>query len=125
MKQKNIDYEAKVTTDDSTKFYRGLCSTSFKLRYNVHKECFNNGQYSNRCELSKYIWDLKDHNGEYKVTWKILETVKGRLIGGQCKLCITEALHIITHPDRSNLLNQNAINKCPHDWKYKLKKYGF
>ena len=109
-------YKAKVLENPATqheKHYIGL-ATKFKDRFAVHKQGFNHRQYANRCELSKHIWKLKDDGKTYSVKWEILRKVKGKLVAGACKLCTTEKMFIIEHPDRRKLLNSNWINKCPH-----------
>ena len=86
----------------------------------MHKQGINHRSYASSCELTKYVWALKDDNKTFSINWRILEHVKGRLVGGECKLCVTEKLHIIEHPDRAILLNSNCDMKCVHQRKYKL-----
>ena len=107
-----------------TRNYVGLTSTTWKERLGNHKQGFNNRSLANRCELSKYIWNLKDNSKAYAVKWEILEKVRGRLIAGACKLCTAEKLHIIDYPDRNTLLNSNSIQKCVHDRKHLLAFYS-
>ena len=122
----NIVYEAEITShpDEVVKQYRGLCSTTFKTRLGVHKEGFNHRKYSKGCELAKYVWEIKDSHKTYDIKWKILKKVNGRSIGGACKLCTTEKLCIIEHPNADKLLNSNSIQKCRHDAKYMLSSMG-
>ena len=122
----NIVYEAEITSrpDNVVKDYRGLCSTSFKDRFRVHEEGFKFRRYAKGCELSKYVWDLKDNEKGYDIKWKILKKVNGRLVGGACKLCTTETMLINGHSDKSRLLNKNSINKCVHETKYMLSQIG-
>ena len=122
----NIIYEAEVTSqpENVVKHYRGLCSTDFKARLAVHHQCMNHRRYAKGCELSKYVWELKDSNREYDIKWKLLKQVKGRKVGGVCKLCTTEKLYIVEHPNKDMLLNSNCIQKCRHEAKYMLSKYG-
>ena len=117
---KNIVYEAKIETEDTIKFYRGLCSTTFKERLAVHNQHINHWKHRNKCELAKYAWELKSQNKDFNISWKILKKVQGRLVGGACRLCTTEKLSIIEHPDPNNLLNSNCITKCRHGDKYTL-----
>ena len=122
----NIIYEAQVTSqpENVVKHYRGLCSTDFKARLAVHHQCMNHRRYAKGCELSKYVWELKDSNREYDIKWKLLKQVKGRKVGGVCKLCTTEKLYIVEHPNKDMLLNSNCIQKCRHEAKYMLSRYG-
>ena len=122
----NIVYEAEITShpDEVEKNYRGLCSTTFKDRYGVHKEGFKNRAYSKGCELSKYVWLLKDSGKSFDIKWRTLRKVNGRMVGGECKLCTTETMLINEHPDKDKLLNQYSIQKCLHEYKYLLSRYG-
>ena len=118
----NIIYEGKVTnhTDNIIRPYVGLTSTQFKERLGVHNQGFKHRKYSKSCELTKHIWELKDGNKQFSISWKILEHVKGQTVGGECKLCVAEKLHIITHPERNLLLNSNCFVKCVHKSKHML-----
>ena len=42
------------------------------------------------------------------------------MVGGACRLCTTEKLFIIEHPNESRLLNSHCIEKCRHGEKYML-----
>ena len=120
----NIVYEAEITShpDEVTKDYRGLCSTTFKKRFAVHKQHINHRIHMKKCELAKYAWQLKDDNKTFNISWRILKKVYGKLVGGVCRLCTTEKLLIIEHPDKERLLNSNCIQKCRHGDKYMLSR---
>ena len=121
----NIVYEAEVTShpDEVVNDYRGLCSTTWKDRYAVHNQGFNHKKYSKGCELAKHIWSLKDSQKTFSLKWSILQRVRGRLVGGECKLCVTETMLINKHPNKERLLNKNSIQKCRHENKYLLSRY--
>ena len=121
----NIVYEAEITSqpDNVAMYYRGLCSTTFKTRLGVHNQGFNHRQYAKKCELSKYVWTLKDSNRNYDIKWKLLTKVNGRKVGNACKLCTTEKLYIIEYPKEEKLLNSHCIEKCRHESKYMLSSY--
>ena len=118
----NIVYEGTVVShlDGAVKDYRGLCSTVWKDRWAVHNQHMNHRIHRTKCELAKYVWDLKEQNKTFTITWKILKKVYGRMVGGACRLCTTEKLFIIEHPDKSRLLNSNCIEKCRHGDKFLL-----
>ena len=123
----NIIYGGDVVnlTDNQLRPYVGLTSDTFKERMGVHNQGINHRVYSKSCELTKHVWQLRDSGKAFSVRWKILEHVKGRLIGGECRLCVTEKLHIIEHPSyRDGLLNSNSDMKCVHGWKHKLLSIG-
>ena len=81
----------------------------------------NNKAHRTKCELANHVWELKDAGKEFKLEWKILKKVRGRLVGGACRLCTTEQLYIVEHEDRNNLLNSKCVEKCRHGDKYSLK----
>ena len=54
-KERNIVYQAEVTTPQSKETYIGLCDTPFKEWYRNHTCSFRNERYKNATELSKYI----------------------------------------------------------------------
>ena len=120
----NIVYEATVTSagqpDDEVKAYIGLCSTSFKDRLAVHKQHMNHRIHRTKCELANHIWNLKDAGKNFILKWKILKKVRGRLVGGACRLCTTEQLLMVDYPDKNKLLNTRFIEKCRHGAKYSL-----
>ena len=119
----NIVYDGEVVnlTDSKSRPYVGLTSDPLKERLGVHNQGINHRAYSSKCELTKHVWALKDGNKAFKVKWNIRERVKGRLIGGECRLCVTEKLHIIEHPEYgAELLNSNSDIKCMHGRKHKL-----
>ena len=107
-------------TDNIARSYVGATSTTWKERKGVHNQGINHRELSNRCELTKYIWTLKDADKQFCIRWRILERVKGRTIGGECKLCVAEKLHIISHPQRDLLLNSKTSIQCPHKIKNSL-----
>ena len=119
----NIIYEAEVKNleNNEVKSYIGLCSTSFKDRLAVHKQHINNVAHRKKCELANHVWQLKDEGKGYNIGWKILKEVRGRLVGGACRLCTTEMLHIIEYPDKEKLLNSKCVEKCRHGAKFSLK----
>ena len=61
----NVVYRAKVNTEDATKEYIGCTSNTFKERYTTHKQGLNHAKYSKRCELTKYVQQLKSEEKLY------------------------------------------------------------
>ena len=70
---RNIVYRATVTTGnaDNTRHYIGMTASTFKERYRNHIKSFNHKRYSNDTELSKHIWQLKNNNRDFNLTWSI------------------------------------------------------
>ena len=44
---------------------------SFKERYNNHTQSFRNKSCQKNCELSNYIWELKENGKNYTIHWLI------------------------------------------------------
>ena len=86
--KKNVIYEAKVESRGNVKFYIGSTGNTFKSRYGTHKSSFNN-RGTCETELSKHIWSLKDTGTDYRVSWKIIRSLRGGggPISGICSTC--------------------------------------
>ena len=84
---RKICYEGEVhnITDNIVRPYVGATSTTWKERKGVHNQGINHRELSYRCERTKYIWTLKDADKQFCIRWRILERVKRRTIGGECK----------------------------------------
>ena len=122
--KKCLVYKAVVETENDTKSYIGCCETAFKTRFSNHKLSFNKKIYSTKTELSKHIWNLKDNNREFKISWSIIAQVSPNFCKGKrCNLCLTEKLLINKHMDQ-NLINSRdeILNKCRHKNKFRLKQ---
>ena len=59
-----------------------MTATTFKERYANHTSSFRHKKDSNKTELSKHIWKLKENNQDYTIKWSILNTLF-RTKGGQ------------------------------------------
>ena len=111
----NVVYEATVTQDDQTKnCYTGLCSTSFKKRLGIHKHSFVSDD--NQTSLSKFIWNLKEKNIGYDITWRLLDQAETfSPISGKCALCIKEKFYILFRPTSADLNSRNEMfSNCRH-----------
>ena len=70
--------------------------------------------------LSKYIWELRDHDKVYDLKWRIIK--RANAYQGNPSLCITlflsEKLCILTA--RDTLLNKRSelVTKCRHENKF-------
>ena len=71
-----VGYQATVTTGDKKETYIGLTATQFKARYRNHLMSFRHEKRRNETELSKHLWQLKEANKEFNITWKILAKAK-------------------------------------------------
>ena len=74
-------------------------------------------------ELSKYLWELKMKNEEFKVSWKILAKARAYSnLSKRCNLCIEEKYFIITNPQMATLNKRNElVSTCRHRRNYILK----
>ena len=118
-----VIYNARVTTDDTTKNYIGLTGGTFKQRFTQHKHSFRHRNYMNSTELSKYIWQLRDSNKDFSIKWSIICRARPYSnITKRCDLCTTEKLMIINSKP-NELLNKRSelISKCRHENKYYLR----
>ena len=121
-KERNIIYQAEVTTPQSKETYIGLCDTTFKERYRNHTCSFRNERYKNATELSKYIWGLKDRKINYEIRWrKIRQARSYSNINKKCNLCLCEKYFIICKPEMSTLNQRNELTSiCRHSKKFLL-----
>ena len=120
---KEIVYQAKVTTQEKSETYIGLTSNEFKTRWRNHKSSFRKENRKNDTELSKYVWELKDRQQEYSLTWKIIARANSYTNRTKrCNLCNTEKYFIIKKPEMATLNKRNElISTCRHRRKYILK----
>ena len=122
---KCIVYKATVITNNIIKYYLGTSEGEFKERYNNHTKSFRNKGYKTETELSKYLWNLKDKNQEYELTWCIAAKASPYMCGTRlCDLCLKEKL-LILQADPSSLLNKRSelVSKYRHKNKFLLKNF--
>ena len=122
--QKRVVYEATVRTNLLSKSYIRSCETTFKTRYNNHKQSFKNVTHRHDTALSQFIWKLKESNTDFNLTWKIVASVSENFCKGRtCSLCLTEKA-VILKEDPTNILNSRGeiLNKCRHRNKFKLRR---
>ena len=97
---KNVIYQAEVFTGNQVqsqgKLYVGLASGLWKLRFANHNYSFRNFEKREDTELSKYIWELKNKNVEYRINWKIIgQEPPYSKEAKKCRLCLREQIEII------------------------------
>ena len=120
--ERNIIYQAEVTTSHSKQTYIGLCDTSFKSRYRNHTCSFRNERYRNSTELSKYVWGLKDKKTDYQIRWRSIRHARSYSnVTKKCNLCLSEKYYIICRPNMATLNNRNElVSSCRHAKKFLL-----
>ena len=122
-----IVYKATVTAGGKgEKHYIGLSEGAFKQRYSNHLLSIRHERYSNRTELSKYIWDLNREGTSFSISWSICKRASAYSSGSKrCQLCLAEKLCIIT-ADRESMLNKRSelVSTCQHRSKFLLSNYA-
>ena len=71
--EKDILYEARITCNlpnYGEKYYKGICSTTWKERFNNHTKSFTNTKYKNETELAKEVWKVRNCGGSPSIKWK-------------------------------------------------------
>ena len=118
-----VVYQATVTTRDEKETYIGLTATQFKARYRNHLMSFRHEKRRNETELSKHLWQLKEANKEFNITWKILAKAKSYTnLTKRCNLCTTEKLLLICRPHMATLNKRNElVSTCRHRRKFILR----
>ena len=66
----SLIYQATVETANKTETYLGLTANTFKVRFSGHKSSFKKQARKKETTLSKYIWELKEKNENYNISWK-------------------------------------------------------
>ena len=121
---RSIIYQACVTNtaNNTTATYVGLTEGEFKTRYNNHTATFRNNSKRSSTELSNHIWNLKDKNISYTISWKVLQRAKACQNGsGTCGLCLTEKYIILFQQHMSTLNNRSElVSTCRHARKFML-----
>ena len=85
-----VPFKAEVFTINNTETkLLGMTSYQFKQRLNNHKKSFPDQKYSNKTELSNYIWSPKPKGREPVINWSILKRARAyETRGKRCNLCI-------------------------------------
>ena len=114
--EQSLIYQATVSSKSGEKKYIGCTEGPFKTRFNNHKQSMNKRSYSSATELSKYVWNLKDRDENFDISWKIVAKASPYICGSKkCDICLTEKV-FIADGDPVSLLNSRAeiISKCRH-----------
>ena len=101
-------YKATSPTSSNSFVYYGTSEGEFKTRYNNHIKCFRHCECIYETELSKHVWNLKDHGLDNNLTWEIHKKVSPYHFGSKhCNLCLLEKVSIIC-ADPDTLLNKRT-----------------
>ena len=124
-RKKAVVYECVVTTENEIKCYKGVTEGEAKSRLSTHKTSFNDQNYRNSSELSKFIWEKKENNREYQLQWNIIDESQPYKNGSKrCNLCTLEKLHIINADEKYSINKRSElVSKCRHENKFYLQNY--
>ena len=122
---KDVVYKSTVERldDNSEETYTGL-ATSFKKRHYSHDSNFKHPEQRTATKLSGHIWNLKDMNIPYNITWDIITRAPSfNPTTKVCRLCLTEIYCIMWCPEGATLNKRDELfNYCKHRWKHLLAK---
>ena len=121
----SLVYKAEIKTTNSTAIYIGASANNFKERYRNHVLSFKHPRYQHNTSLSKYIWELKEDNKPFEISWSIAGRAPAYSPEAKsCRLCILEKTLILTSKDK-NILNKRSelMNKCRHRTKFLLSNH--
>ena len=122
----NVVYQAIIYPKEDIsdkKYYIGVSSTNFKIRYGNHKYSFSHEHQKNQTALSKHYWGLKNKGLTPDIQWSILKrSSTPKSFDSRCNLCLEEKIHIWLFPEPKILLNKRneLIARCRHRAKFKL-----
>ena len=117
-------YKPISTTSSNNFVYYRTSEGEFKSRYNNHTKSFRNRECINVPELSKHVWNLKDHGLDNNLSWEVHKKHSPNQCGSKrCDLCLSENVSIIC-ADPDTLLNKRTelISKRQHRNKFLLAK---
>ena len=109
--------------DSYTGLYTGLTGGKFKDRFNQHQSDFRNKKRT-ASKLANHICKLQDQGTEYDISWDVVTRAPPfNPTTRMCRLCISEAYHIIFTPGGANLNKRDELfGFCKHKWKDLLAK---
>ena len=87
------------------KYYIGISSTDFKIRYGNHKFSFSHEHQKNQTALSKHYWGLKVKGLTPEIQWSILRRSSiPKSFDSRCNLCLEEKIHILLFPEPKKII---------------------
>ena len=106
-----------------SKFFKGVCETTFKKGYTNHKKSFNAEKNRSDTKLSTKYWKLANKKLYPRMSWSIKGKYKSYNPNSKrYSLFLHKKLEIVDDP-KEILLNKRSevISQCRHRNKYKLK----
>ena len=115
----NVVYYARISCDDETykpKFYKGICETTFRKRYDNHEKSFDAEKNKNDTKLSTEYWKLASKKLHPRISLNIKGNYKSYNPNSKrSSVCLQEKLEIVDDPEEI-LLNKSSeeISQCRH-----------
>ena len=110
-------YRAEVIDENQNReTYTGLTSRSFKERFYEHRNSIKHRSSEHSTTFSSHIWDLKDRNKSFDVSWKVVGKAGAfNPLTKKCNLCLKEKLFIIFKPEGASLNKRSELfSTCRH-----------
>ena len=106
--------QADVTSNEGKRTYIGKAASTFKLRYNNHKNSYINLKKKHETTLSTYVWKLKSRQVDYSIKYSTLSCPKPYARGGRnCDLCLMEKTLIASNNSEESLNKRTEVMaKC-------------
>ena len=124
MAERSVVYQAKVVRLDNNhvETYGGLTGDYFKGRWRGHNYDFSHPECRGNTVLAGYIWELKDSNIPFTITWDILGRAPSyNPVTKTCRLCTLEKFFIMYHPKKTSLNQRTELfSPCLHRDKHLL-----
>ena len=102
----NAVYQAIINPKEDIsdkKYYIGVSSTSWKIRYGNHKFSSSHEHQKNQTALSKHYWGLRDKELTPDILWSILKRSSNpKSFDSRCNLCLEEKIHILFFLSQKN-----------------------
>ena len=121
----NVVYRAVVRRHDTSTddCYTGLTGDRFKDRFNKHQSDIRLGK-NTASKLSHHVCKLKEQNIPHDISWNIIARAPSfNPTTKVCRLCLTEAYHIMFTSGGANLNKRDELfGFCKHKWKKLLWK---
>ena len=112
-----VVYKTRVVQDNNVvNTYTGLTSNTFKKRFYKHRDTFKKRDHENPTTLSTHVWDLKDKNQNFELSWSIIDRANDfDPPTRKCRLCLKEKYYIIFQPDGATLNQRSELfATCRH-----------
>ena len=91
------------------------------LRFYTHNRSFTVRDPEIQTSLSNHIWELKDDDVNYLITWQILEKSKSfNPITLQCHLCLSEICQLLNPNSATLNTRSETYGCCRHRKKFLL-----